>query len=1165
PPPPSLKDFLPPPECPVFEPSWDEFSDPLGYIAKIRPIAEKSGICKIRPPADWQPPFAVEVDNFRFTPRIQRLNELEAQTRVKLNYLDQIAKFWEIQGSSLKIPNVERRILDLYSLSKVVMEEGGYEAICKDRRWARVAQRLAYPSGKNIGSLLRAHYERIIYPYEMYQSGANLAVIFTPILPQKKPGFHSPEPTEEDIEKNPELKKLQIYGAGPKMLGLGLVAKDKALRKKDKEGPECPPTVVVKEEPPPPEAKPPPTSPPWYAEGKEELRHSPEPCTKMTMRLRRSHSNSQFVDSYVCRICSRGDEDDKLLLCDGCDDNYHIFCLLPPLPEIPKGVWRCPKCVMAECKRPPEAFGFEQATREYTLQSFGEMADSFKADYFNMPVHMVPTELVEKEFWRLVNSIEEDVTVEYGADIHSKEFGSGFPISDGKRKLSPEEEEYAGSGWNLNVMPVLKQSVLCHINADISGMKVPWLYVGMVFSAFCWHIEDHWSYSINYLHWGEPKTWYGVPSFAAEHLEEVMKKLTPELFESQPDLLHQLVTLMNPNTLMAHGVPVVRTNQCAGEFVITFPRAYHSGFNQGYNFAEAVNFCTADWLPAGRQCIEHYRRLRRYCVFSHEELICKMAASPEKLDLNLAAAVHKEMFVLVQEERKLRKALPPLTDTHMCVPPVTDTRVCVPKCRCPPPSLTLEELRAFLAQMTQLPCVIHQIGEVEALLERVEAFQEEARAALDAVPPPGPGVLRGLLEKGARLGVGVPEGQRLEGQLAQATWLEEVTATLRSPRVPVPLPVMRGLMGAGRTVATSPAVEAAMGELQELLTIAQRWEEKAQMCLEARQKHPPATLAAIIKEAENIPVALPNIQALGEALAKARAWIADVEEIQNGDHYPCLDDLEGLVAVGRDLPVRLEELRQLELQVGTAHSWRDKASRTFLKKNSCYTLLEVLCPCADAGSGSSKRLKWRQEPGLYKLDTESLGLSAQDLRDPGAVVSCGAAPHPPCAPHPALQSPLCPTSRPTIPPVLHISTSPHTTSPHWDPWGGHWILGFLWDGIPCSPRHLVSPWCIHGVLLVPWCPRGVSSVPPSPGGAVVSPVVTMSPAVPAELEGLLVALPRLQGPVLELGEAPRRALEELMLEGDLLEVTLDEAQSIWRLLQASPPPDAFPLVALLRQ
>lgn len=44
--------------------------------------------------------------------------------------------------------------------------------------------------------------------------------------------------------------------------------------------------------------------------------------------------------------------------------------------------------ISQECSKPKEAYGFEQAKREYTLQTFGEMADQFKLDYFNMPVHV---------------------------------------------------------------------------------------------------------------------------------------------------------------------------------------------------------------------------------------------------------------------------------------------------------------------------------------------------------------------------------------------------------------------------------------------------------------------------------------------------------------------------------------------------------------------------------------------------------------------------------------------------------------------------------------------------------------------------------------------------------------------------------------------------------
>lgn len=359
---------------------------------------------------------------------------------------------------------------------------------------------------------------------------------------------------------------------------------------------------------------------------------------------------------YICHICNRGDVEEAMLLCDGCDDSYHTFCLMPPLNDIPKGDWRCPKCVVQEVSKPIEAFGFEQASREYTLQQFGEMADQFKADYFNMPVHLVPTELVEKEFWRITSSIDEDVTVEYGADLHTMDHGSGFPTKN-SLYLLPDDQKYAESTWNLNNLPLLEESILGYINADISGMKIPWMYVGMCFATFCWHIEDHWSYSINYLHWGEPKTWYGVPGSSAETLEATMKRQAPELFHNQPDLLHQLVTIMNPNILMADGVPVYRCDQKAGEFVVTFPRAYHAGFNQGYNFAEAVNFAPADWMKLGRECIDHYSNMRRFCVFSHDELVCKMALESDRLNLGIATACYLDMVEMIDTEKKMRKSL----------------------------------------------------------------------------------------------------------------------------------------------------------------------------------------------------------------------------------------------------------------------------------------------------------------------------------------------------------------------------------------------------------------------------------------------------------------------------------------------------------------------------
>lgn len=59
----------------------------------------------------------------------------------------------------------------------------------------------------------------------------------------------------------------------------------------------------------------------------------------------------------------------------------------------------------------------------------------------------------------------------------------------------------------------------------------------------------------------------------------------------------------------------------------------------------------------GRECVMHYSQLRRFCVFSHDELVCKMATNSDKLDITVAAATYTDMLRMVETEKKLRKSL----------------------------------------------------------------------------------------------------------------------------------------------------------------------------------------------------------------------------------------------------------------------------------------------------------------------------------------------------------------------------------------------------------------------------------------------------------------------------------------------------------------------------
>ncbi|PVV01936.1 hypothetical protein BB560_003626 [Smittium megazygosporum] len=245
-------------------------------------------------------------------------------------------------------------------------------------------------------------------------------------------------------------------------------------------------------------------------------------------------------------------------------------------------------------------YGFEDSPNLYSLSEFQNKSDLFKKSMFQSffqnsspyTTNPVPLDVVEKRFWSLVKNQDEDFVVEYGADLASSIYGSGFPTPE----LDPLDP-YTSSGWNLTNIPKSKNSLFPFLKEEVDGMTIPWLYVGMCMSAFCWHNEDHYTYSINYMHWGEPKTWYGVPGSQSDLFESTVKKHLPELFESNPNILFHLVTMVSPQIFKDNGVDVFTIDQ--------YP----------------VNFATPDWIPFGLSSIKYYQRHKRHPVFCHEELI----------------------------------------------------------------------------------------------------------------------------------------------------------------------------------------------------------------------------------------------------------------------------------------------------------------------------------------------------------------------------------------------------------------------------------------------------------------------------------------------------------------------------------------------------------------
>ncbi|XP_072515879.1 lysine-specific demethylase 4B [Salminus brasiliensis] len=216
--------------------------------------------------------------------------------------------------------------------------------------------------------------------------------------------------------------------------------------------------------------------------------------------------------------------------------------------------------------------------KSMTVGEYRKLANSKK---YCTPQHKDFDDL-ERKYWKNLTF----VSPIYGADISGSLYDKDI------------------TEWNIGHLNTLLDMVEQECGIVIEGVNTPYLYFGMWKTTFAWHTEDMDLYSVNYLHFGQPKSWYAIPPEHGKRLERLAQGFFPGSSQGCDAFLRHKMTLISPSILKKYSIPFDRITQEAGEFMITFPYGYHAGFNHGFNCAESTNFATLRWVDYGKMATQ---------------------------------------------------------------------------------------------------------------------------------------------------------------------------------------------------------------------------------------------------------------------------------------------------------------------------------------------------------------------------------------------------------------------------------------------------------------------------------------------------------------------------------------------------------------------------------
>lgn len=292
--------------------------------------------------------------------------------------------------------------------------------------------------------------------------------------------------------------------------------------------------------------------------------------------------------------------------------------------------------------------------------------------------------------------------------------------------------------------------------------------------------------------------------------------------------------------------------------------------------------------------------------------------------------------------------------------------------------LTLEEITLFCEEIDSLACVLDEEKIIKDLLERTTQFEKDSERFLEM--PLMKCTLTDIeqcINNTDGLCIELPSLNAMTERFKQLKWLKDVNGKRKSAEG-FDIDSLKKLMHIGLQLKSAENIVEVLSELQNLVTEAEEWEENAQSLLNKPCTDVMTEVEELVKEAADIEVYLPSENLLVDSLNSTNEWFKMLNEMNGLEFYPYLNSVEELIKRSKNIPFYLSEAEKLKTYVGAAHSWKEKTSRTFLRKSSALTLMEALSPRMQMSPTKLKR-KHQEDDGTY--------IKLTDDMDPAAVVA----------------------------------------------------------------------------------------------------------------------------------------------------------------------------------